>query len=62
VSPNSRAGAAGLRQGDLVLMVDGAPVATTAELDRQIGLSRGETVQLDILRESRPMRVLIRVR
>ncbi len=52
VEPDSAAAAAGLQAGDLIVAVDGRPVAGSADLRSQIGLKRtGTTVALDILRE-----------
>ena len=47
VEPNSPAARAGLKQGDVVMAVDGAPVRNSSDLRNRIGLVRvGEAVEL----------------
>jgi regulator of sigma E protease len=50
VHPQSAAGDAGMRPGDIILSVDGRPVATFGELPAIIEASQGATVQLRIWR------------
>jgi tetratricopeptide (TPR) repeat protein len=61
VSTNGAAAAAGLRKGDLVLLANGQEVATPEQLEAVLAAA-GDTLVLDLLRESRPMRVSIRLR
>lgn len=52
VDPDSAAEAAGLLVGDLIVSVDGRPVAGSADLRSQIGLKRvGTTVTINIIRD-----------
>jgi serine protease DegQ len=51
VEPDSAAEAAGLQAGDLIVSVDGRPVAGSADLRSQIGLKRtGRTIKIEIIR------------
>ena len=51
VEPNSPAEAAGLQPGDVIVSVDGRPVASSADLRSQIGLKRvGRRIEIGILR------------
>ncbi|HEX2095322.1 MAG TPA: trypsin-like peptidase domain-containing protein [Longimicrobiaceae bacterium] len=57
---NSPARRAGVRQGDVIVAVNGQPVQTTGELQRRVTANRpGETVTLDVIRtgERRQIRV-----
>jgi len=52
VIPDSAAAAAGLEQGDVVISMNGRPVASSAALRNSVGLVPvGDTVQLKILRD-----------
>jgi len=52
VSPNSPAGAAGIRKGDVVVEADGVAIRTAAQLRNKIGLTPvGKVVQLTIRRD-----------
>ncbi len=55
VSPRSAAARAGLREGDVVLSVNGRPIRDGSALRNTIGLLEvGESVRLDILRNGQP--------
>ncbi|MGR3634000.1 MAG: DegQ family serine endoprotease [Limimaricola soesokkakensis] len=52
VEPGSAAEEAGLEPGDLIVSVDGRPVAGSADLRSQIGLKRiGSSVELEVIRD-----------
>ena len=52
VEPDSAAEAAGLQAGDLIVSVDGRPVAGSADLRSQIGLKRtGRTITIEFIRD-----------
>lgn len=52
VEPESAAEAAGLQPGDLIISVDGRPVAGSADLRSQIGLKRlGREIEIEIIRD-----------
>ena len=56
VAPGSPAAAAGLRPEDLIVAVDGRPVADVGEVQRlMVGDRIGATVSLDVIREGRPV-------
>jgi S1-C subfamily serine protease len=56
VVPGSPAAAAGLRPEDLIVAVDGRPVAQVEDVQRvMVGDRIGATVLLDLLREGRPV-------
>jgi Do/DeqQ family serine protease len=56
VEPDSAAAAAGLREGDLILSLDGRPVAGAADIHTRFGvLSVGARVTLEVLRAGRPL-------
>jgi Do/DeqQ family serine protease len=56
VEPNSAAAEAGLREGDLVLRLDGRPVGGAADIRTRFGLLPvGAKVTLDVLRSGRPL-------
>ncbi|MCG6986234.1 MAG: Do family serine endopeptidase [Thiocapsa sp.] len=58
VEPESAAAAAGLREGDVILTINGAAVKGAADLRNRFGLLRvGAAVQLDILRGGKVRRV-----
>lgn len=52
VEPGSAAEEAGLEPGDLIVSVDGRPIAGSADLRSQIGLKRiGSPVELEVIRD-----------
>jgi serine protease Do len=52
VSPGSPAETAGIRKGDLIVKVDGAPIRSAAQLRNKVGLTPvGKTVQLAVRRD-----------
>lgn len=57
VLPGSAAEKAGLKVGDLILAVDGNDVTEPGELAELIQASEGKTVDLDIVRDKRSMRL-----
>ena len=62
VERGSPAERAGLRAGDVVRSVDGAPVHSSAELRNRIGLVEVDrTVSLDVLRDGRRRQVAVKV-
>jgi serine protease Do/serine protease DegQ len=62
ILPGSPAEKAGLKSGDVVLLVNGKPVAGAAELRNIVGLMRvGDKATLDIARESERKQVTVTV-
>lgn len=56
IEPDSAAAAAGLREGDVILRLDGHPVAGSADVRNRFGLLRvGARVQLEVVRNGKPM-------
>jgi Do/DeqQ family serine protease len=56
VEPESAAAAAGLREGDVILRLDGRPVTSAAEIRTRFGLMRvSARVELAVLRGGRPL-------
>jgi len=63
VEPDSAAEAAGLQPGDLIVSVDGRPVAGSADLRTQIGLKRtGRTIEIGIIRNGEQQTVVATLR
>lgn len=61
-SASSPARQAGLRQGDVIVAVDGQPVARVNELQRRIAARRpGDQVTLDVIRYGERQRVQVRL-
>jgi len=62
VMDGSPAARAGVRAGDIVLAVNDRPVHSANELRNAIGmLPRGATVQLDLLRDGRPLKLSVKI-
>jgi serine protease Do len=62
VERNSPAGRAGLRQGDLVIALNGEPISTSRALVRNVAaLPPGQTMRLTVLREGREREVPVQV-
>jgi membrane-associated protease RseP (regulator of RpoE activity) len=57
VLTGSAAEKSGLKVGDLILSVDGEKVSDPGELGEAVGKHEGKTVDLDIIRDKRSMRV-----
>jgi S1-C subfamily serine protease len=56
VAPGSPAADAGLRPEDLIVAVDGRPVADVGEVQRlMVGERIGAVVRLEVIREGRPV-------
>ena len=61
VTPGGPADRGGLRYGDVVVALNGQPVATSSELTRRVGqASAGDILRLEILRDGRRQTVNIR--
>lgn len=62
VAPNSAAAAAGLKSGDVITEVNGAPIVRSGELSSMIGLaSPGEQVKLKVWRDHTPREVVAKL-
>lgn len=58
VEPDSAAEAAGLQAGDLIVSIDGRPIAGSADLRSQVGLKRtGRAIVIGIIRDGEPQSV-----
>ncbi|MGL4928738.1 MAG: PDZ domain-containing protein, partial [Plesiomonas sp.] len=54
--PNSAAAKAGIKAGDVIVMMDGQPVASFAEMRAKIAtMGAGKTVKLGLLRDGKPL-------
>lgn len=60
VQPRSAAGDAGLRAGDVVLAVDGAPIVAFRELRDRVGASGGQPLTLTVWRAGETFEVTLR--
>jgi Do/DeqQ family serine protease len=62
ILPDSAADKAGLRQGDVIIEVNGGKVSSSADLRNQVGLVRpGERIELRIVREGREKKLKARI-
>ena len=62
VEKNSPAEQAGLKAGDLIVKIDGEPVAGVNDVRNRVGLrERGSTVEITFYREGKPHTVKVRV-
>ena len=50
IAPNSAAQAAGFQPGDLVLAINGSPIANFADMQRIVSISAGEPLSIDVER------------
>lgn len=50
IAPNSAAQAAGFQPGDLVLAINGSPIANFADMQRIVSISAGEPLNIDVER------------
>lgn len=62
VHPESPGASAGLRSGDIVVALDGTPLATRAQLERAVGARRpGRVVTLSVRRAARELAIPVRL-
>lgn len=62
VQPDSPAMSAGMKTGDVILKVDGAPVSKMHDLPRMIaGISAGQTAVLDVYRDGKVQSVKVNI-
>jgi regulator of sigma E protease len=59
VLPDGPGARAGLRAGDVLVAVDGKPLADFVDFKRAIGAAPGRAVQLDVERGGQPLRVVL---
>jgi serine protease Do len=61
VTPGGPAAQAGLREGDIVVALNGQTITTSTELTRQVGqASPGDVLRLEVLREGRRQTINVR--
>ncbi|MEQ7156181.1 Do family serine endopeptidase [Brevundimonas aurifodinae] len=61
VTAGGPAAQAGLREGDVVVALNGAPITTSTELTRRVGQAApGDTLRLEIIREGRRQTINVR--
>jgi len=61
VTPGAPAGQAGVEEGDLLVGVNGRPVANGTEATRAVGSARpGETIRLEVIRDGRRRTINVR--
>jgi Do/DeqQ family serine protease len=62
VDPDSAAGRAGVKAGDVVVAMNGAPIESSTELRNRVGLTRaGDTATLGLWRDGRTQNIDVRV-
>ena len=62
VHPGTPAERAGLRQGDIVVEIDGRAVRSAADLEAALAsLTSGQTVAVDVRRDGRPIRLRLQI-
>ena len=59
VQPDSAARAAGIETGDVVVAVDGVPMASFPQLRETVGASGGKPLTLSLLREGKPLELVL---
>ncbi|HVN00315.1 MAG TPA: Do family serine endopeptidase [Caulobacteraceae bacterium] len=61
LTPGGPSEQAGLRSGDVITSVNGAPVASSSDVTQQVALARpGEPIRLGVSRAGRPIEVVVR--
>jgi serine protease Do len=61
VTPGGPSAAAGVQPGDVVLKVNGTPIASASDLTRAVGLARaGDPIRLEIRREGQVREISVR--
>lgn len=61
VTPGGPAARGGLRAGDVVTSLNGAPIVSSSDLTRRVGQARaGDNLRLDVIRDGRRQTVVVR--
>lgn len=62
VAPGSAAEKAGLRQGDIIIAIDGRPIVSAGQLRARVGLIPvGQSIELDVLRDGNRVKLNARI-
>ena len=62
VTQDSPALAAGIKQGDTILKIDGKDVADSRDLSRKVaGIKPGDTVAMDVIRDGKPLELKVKI-